>query len=84
MTQEAELDTLFPNGVTIEKLHIVWVEWKQPNMPWNEICAKVVEVFGLPGDRYTSHPTPHYMAFKFQSEKDRTLCEILLSEYIVT
>jgi hypothetical protein len=52
-------------------------------MPWNEICVKVMEVFGLPGNRYTTHPSTHYMAFKFNSEKDRILCEILLSEYIV-
>ena len=26
---------------------------------WNEVCADLVEVFGLPGDRFTSHPTPN-------------------------
>lgn len=83
MTQEAELDTLSPNKETIKTPHIIWVEWKQPLMPWNEICAKVMEVFGLPGHRYTTHPSTHYMAFKFNSEKDRVLCEILLSEYLV-
>jgi hypothetical protein len=51
-------------------------------MPWTEICAKVMEVFGLPGHRYTSHPTTHFMTFTFKSEKDRVLCEILLSEYL--
>lgn len=83
MTQEAELGTLSPNEVTIEKLHIVWIQWTKANMPWNEICVKVIEVFGLPGDRYTSHPSSHYMAFKFKSKKDFILCEILLSEYMV-
>lgn len=78
-----ESDTLFQKKETIEKQHTVWVEWQQPYMPWNEICIKVMEVFGLPGNRYTTHPSTHYMAFKFNSEKDRILCEILLSEYIV-
>ena len=52
-------------------------------MPWNEICIKVMEVFGLPGNRYTTHPSTHYMAFKFNSEKDFILAEILLSEYLI-
>jgi hypothetical protein len=51
-------------------------------MPWNEICAKVIEVFGLPGDRYVTSNTPYFMIFRFKSEKDFILCEILLSEHI--
>jgi hypothetical protein len=42
-----------------------------------------MEVFGLPGNRYTTHPSTHYMAFKFNSEKDFILAEILLSEYLI-
>jgi hypothetical protein len=49
---------------------------------WNEACADVMEVFGLPGDRFTSHPTADYMDFYFKSEKDAKLCKILLSEKI--
>ena len=82
MTQEAELDTLFPKKETTEKTHNVWVQWEHENMPWNEICAMVVGVFGLPGHRYIYTPTIDYMVFEFKSEKDRQLCEILLSEYI--
>jgi hypothetical protein len=51
-------------------------------MPWNEICAKVVEVFGLPGERYQWFPSMELMCFAFNSEKDCKLCEILLSEYL--
>jgi len=51
-------------------------------MPWNEICAKVIEIFGLPGDRYVSSPSTHFMVFRFKSEKDFMLAEILLSEYL--
>jgi len=51
-------------------------------MPWNEICAMVLEVFGLPGDRYVTSTAPNFMIFRFKSEKDFALCEILLSEYI--
>lgn len=78
-----ELDTLFPNEEIIEKQYNIYIEWSQPNMPWNEICAKVLEVFGLPGDRYVSSPSTHFMLFRFKTEKDFLLGEILLSEYMV-
>lgn len=73
---------LSPNVEITEKSHTIRIDWNQNNMPWNEICAKVLEVFGLPGSRYTSHPTTYYMVFKFNSEKDYTLCKVLLSEYL--
>ncbi len=47
---------------------------------WNEVCADVIEVFGLPGGRFTSHPTPDYMDFHFKTKKDADLCRVLLSE----
>ena len=57
------------------------VEWDNQNgFWWNETCAVVLEVFGLPGNRYTSHPTQDAMFFNFKSVKDADLCRILLSE----
>ena len=82
MTQEVELDTSFPSVETTEKQYNVWVAWSQPKMPWSMICSMVIDVFGLPGDRFNYHTTDHYMCFKFKSEKDHCLCEILLSEYV--
>ena len=59
----------------------VRVPWNgQGNYWWNEMCADVLEVFGLPGDRFTSHPTPNFMDFHFKTKKDAELCRILLSE----
>ncbi len=49
---------------------------------WNETCADIMQVFGLPGHRYTSHPTPDYMDFYFNSQKDADLCKILISEKV--
>jgi hypothetical protein len=64
-----------------QKFHIVSIPWQgQDHYWWNEACADVLEVFGLPGDRYTSHPTTDNMDFYFKSEKDKRLCEILLSD----
>ena len=40
---------------------------------WNEYLARVVKVFGLPGDRYTTHVDADYMDFIFTSEADRLM-----------
>jgi hypothetical protein len=59
----------------------VIIQWNNQNVPWwNETCAQVLEVFGLPGHRFTYHPHEDYMTFSFNNEKDATLCKILLSE----
>jgi len=39
-------------------------------------------VFGLPGNKFVSHPKPDSMEFYFKSKKDAELCKILLSERI--
>lgn len=66
-----------------KQIHIISVPWQgQKDYWWNEICADILEVFGLPGDRYTSHPTENKMDFYFKSEKDAQLCKILISDRI--
>ena len=61
----------------------VKIPWhNQDNNWWNEICADVVEVFGLPGDRFTYRPRYEDMSFIFKNQKDYDLCRVLLSEYI--
>jgi hypothetical protein len=65
------------------RLHIVSLLWRgQDKFWWNEACADVIEVFGLPGDRFTSHPAMDNMDFHFKSERDADLCRVLLSEKI--
>ena len=76
-----ELDTSSLKKVTTSDLNI-YIEWQLENMPWNEICANVVEVFGLPGERYVYSSSTHFMVFRFKSKKDFMLAEILLSEYL--
>jgi hypothetical protein len=64
-------------------VHIVSVLWRgQREYWWNDTCADIVEVFGLPGDRYTSHPSMDKMDFYFKSQRDADLCRILISEKI--
>ena len=63
-------------------IHIVSIPWAgQSSYMWNEACASVLEVFGLPGNRFTSHPTFDSMYFHFKSKRDAELCKILLSEH---
>jgi len=65
------------------RIHVVSIPWTgQNNFWWNEACADVLEVFGLPGERFTSHPSADAMDFHFKSKKDADLCKILLSEKI--
>lgn len=59
------------------------VPWKnQSNIWWNETCANIIEVFGLPGDKYTTEVSANEMLFFFQNEKDAMMCMLLISEEI--
>ena len=59
----------------------VTVTWNNQNgFWWVETCAVVVEVFGLPGNRYETKPSHDAMFFDFKNKKDADLCRILLSE----
>ena len=64
--------------------HEVLVDWKphHTDVMWNEFVASIMEIFGLPGDRYVSTPTADFMTFTFKSKKDAELCRILLSEHL--
>lgn len=60
---------------------VLWDD-RQTGFWWNETCAMVLEVFGLPGNRYESKPEHDCMSFTFKNKKDADLCKILLSERI--
>jgi hypothetical protein len=51
------------------------IDWhpKDYNEQWNHMLARCVEVFGLPGDRYTTYVDANYMDFLFRNEQDRLL-----------
>jgi len=62
---------------------IVKIPWEhQDGLFWSEICASVVEVFGLPGNRFVYSAHDKFMTFKFNNQKDYNLCRVLLSEHI--
>ena len=43
---------------------------------WNETCARAMEMFGLPGKKYTCRMTRDAMEFWFLEEKDALLFEL--------
>jgi hypothetical protein len=57
--------------------HEVYLDWTSS---WNESCALVVEVFGLPGNRFISSLSDDFMTLIFKNKKDADLCRILLSD----
>jgi len=64
--------------------HEVIIDWKleQNSIWWNECCAMIVKVFGLPGNRFVYSSTEDFMTFTFKNKKDADLCRILLSDRI--
>ena len=48
--------------------------------PWNEICATVVEKFGLPGGKYTTEISNQYMIFHFREAEDFLIAKLTLGE----
>jgi hypothetical protein len=67
-------------------LYDITIPWETTEndrwVSWNELCADIMEVFGLPGHRYMTHTTPACMKFYFKSEKDALLCNVLISDKI--
>ena len=59
----------------------ICVPWKkQNNIWWNEICARIIDHFGLPGDKYTTEVSSMEMKFLFRDARDALLCKIMISE----
>jgi hypothetical protein len=56
--------------------HLVQLRWekgKDSTFFWNEACAWAVEQFGLPGEKYMTHPTESHMDFLFKNQEDAVL-----------
>jgi hypothetical protein len=60
--------------MSVRNLTVVRVIWNLNSpTPWTEVSARVLEVFGLPGDRYISHLTQDFMEYHFRDPHDATL-----------
>jgi hypothetical protein len=51
-------------------VRIPWSRVHDNEYKWNEVCARAIEMFGLPGDRFTTSANVNYMDFTFNSNKD--------------
>ena len=61
----------------------VTVPWQnQSNVWWNQTCADIMEVFGLPGGRYRTEVSTEAMIFYFENAKDAFMCRIMISDQI--
>jgi hypothetical protein len=48
---------------------------------WNEICARIMERFGLPGGKYTTDVTEDFMIFHFNDQEDAFLSKLMIGDY---
>lgn len=48
---------------------------------WNELCAQILERFGLPGDLYTTEISADYMIFNFKTAEDALIAKLSLGPY---
>lgn len=53
-----------------------------PNaVTWTELCAVVLERFGLPGNLYTTEITADYMIFNFKTAEDALIAKLTLGDH---
>jgi hypothetical protein len=70
-------------SVKLSMNNIVTVPWQnQSNVWWNQTCADIMEVFGLPGGRYQTEVSSKAMVFHFKNEKDAFMCRIMISDQL--
>ena len=57
-------------------LTLNWLYHDNEMQRWNEMLANIVEVFGLPGDRYVTEITTEDMTFWFRDHHDALLFKL--------
>jgi hypothetical protein len=57
-------------------VRIPWDRNYDNEYKWNEVCARAIEMFGLPGDRFETHANILHMDFIFKSNKDALMFAI--------
>jgi hypothetical protein len=69
----------------VDKQQFTWasrIAWRTDGyMSWNEICALVVEDFGLPGNRYITDVGLYDIGFIFKNPQDLLFFKLKWSEY---
>lgn len=70
MNQNLKSKSQIPLNKQGTKVTLEWTRGRDSVPIWNEICAWTIDKFGLPGDKFTWHPTEDYMIFDFVDERD--------------
>ena len=59
------------------------VPWQgQSTAWWDDTCVRIIEHFGLPGDKYTTEVGTENMKFFFKDEREALLCRLMISDQI--
>ena len=45
---------------------------------WPDKCVRIMESFGLPGDKYITHVTEGYMVFSFVEPEDAVMAKLII------
>ena len=53
-----------------KSVRLYWESGDHLTSEWNEGCARACELFGLPGDKFTTELTENWMLFHFNDRKD--------------
>ena len=61
----------YPHGMVLQ-----WTDTYNEMLRWNEMLADIVQVFGLPGDRYITDVNVNDMTFWFRDHRDALLFKL--------
>ena len=58
----------------------VMVYWQDGDniQSWDQACIQAIELFGLPGDKFTTELNQNWMAFKFRNVEDALLFRLAI------
>ena len=64
---------ILPSPEHTHGLTLHWLYHDHEMQRWNHMLANIVQVFGLPGDRYVTEITTEDMTFWFRDHRDALL-----------
>lgn len=64
------------------KRYPIKIGWaiNENGMPWNDICAVIIENFGLPGDKYITELSDQAMTFNFKEPEDAMMAKLTIGD----
>jgi len=60
-------------------IKVYWIEGDEVTL-WIGKFAKIMEVFGLPGDKYLTNAHDEYMLFSFVDAEDAVMAKLMLGD----